>query len=84
MTIHYWEVEELAEAICGLPEGTDSDTTEQMLYDKFEISFESFGKLIEALAPMTPAAVSPLTGDAFSGFARGGAFIVKVRHNAPA
>lgn len=81
MTFHYWEVEELAEAICGLPEGTDSYTIEQMLCDKFEISFESFGKLIEALAPMTPPAVSPLTGEAFSGFARGGAFIVKVPHN---
>ncbi len=82
MTIHYWEVEELAEAICGLSEGTDSDTTEQVLYDKFEISFESFEKLIKALAPMTPPAVSPLTGEAFSGFVRGGAFIVKVPHNA--
>lgn len=81
MSISYWEVEELAEAICGLPEGTDRDTTEQVLFDKFEISFESFGKLIKALAPMTPAAVSPLTGEAFSGFARGGAFIVKVPYN---
>lgn len=81
MTIHYWEVEELAEAICGLPEGTDGDTIEQVLCDEFEISFESFNKLIKALAPMTPPAVSPLTGEAFSGFARGGAFIVKVPHN---
>ena len=82
MTIYYWEVENLAEVICGLPEGTDSDTIEQELCDKFEISFESFQKLIKVLAPMTPAAVSPLTGEAFSGFAHDGAFIVRVPHNA--
>lgn len=81
MTIHYWEVQGLAEAICGLPEGMSMAALEQVLLDEFEISFESFDKLIKALAPMTPPAVSPLTGEAFSGFTRGGAFIVRVPYN---
>lgn len=81
MTIYCWEVEELAEVVCGLPEGSGRDTIEQALCDKFEISIESFEKLIKALAPMTPAAVSPLTGEAFSGFARNGTFIVRVPYN---
>lgn len=76
--ISWHDVQELAAIVCGLPEDAEDDVVEQALCDEFEISLETFHRLIEALAPMTPASVSPLTGTPYSGFAKDGVFIVKL------
>lgn len=78
MSIYWHDIEDLAAAICGMDEDSCGADVEQALYEEFEVSFEMFSKLIAVLAPMTPAAVSPLTGQQYSGFVKDGAFIVKV------
>lgn len=77
MKMHWTEAEELAGAMLGLDDETDSDTIEQALADKFEISFDAFHKIAEALLPFTVPAQAALSGEAFHGFVKDGAFIVK-------
>ena len=85
MKMHWTEAEELASAMLGMDDEADSDAIEQALSDKFEISFDSFHKLAEALLPFTIPATAALSGEMFHGFVKDGAFIVKapVRPNAP-
>ena len=77
--LDWHDVEELAANLCGLdPDDYESDAVEQALWDKFEVSFECFEKLINALVPFTVGAVSPLSGTGFQGFVKDGCFICKI------
>lgn len=75
----WMEAEELAIAVLGLNEDDDPDShqIEQAMYDRFEITLEQFQKVAEALLPFTVPAKAAISGDAFQGFVKDGAFIVK-------
>lgn len=75
----WMETEELAIVALGLNEDDDpdSDTIEQSMFDKFEISLEQFQAVAEALMPLTIPAKAAISGEAFNGFVKDGAFIVK-------
>ena len=51
MKMHWMEAEELAGAMLGMDDEADSDAIEQALADKFDISFDAFHKIAEALLP---------------------------------
>lgn len=71
------DAEELACAVLAIPDDADSDEIEQALADKFEISMEQFQRVAEALMPFTIPAQAAISGEAFYGFVKGGAFICK-------
>ena len=75
----WMEAEELAIAVLGLNEDDDpdSDQIERAMYDRFEISLETFSKIATALMPFTIPAKAAISGDVFHGFVKDGAFIVK-------
>lgn len=75
--MNWVDAAELAREILGLPETDDTDIIEQALADRFEISLEAFGEIVDALIPLTIPARAALTGEMFQGFVKGGAFIVK-------
>ncbi len=78
MTLDYWDVEELAATILGLDEATaDSNAIEQALADRYEISFENFQEIVEALMPLTLPAKAAISGEWFQGFVKDGVFIIK-------
>ena len=56
---------------------TDSDTIEQAIYDKFEISMEQFQKVAEALSDFTVPIQAGISGEYFRGFVKDGYFITK-------
>lgn len=75
--MHWMDAEELACAVLGIPDDADSDEIEQALADKFEMSMEQFQKVAEALMPFTIPAQAAISGEAFCGFVKDGAFICK-------
>ena len=77
MSIHWIDVEALACAITGISDDADSYTVEESLSEKFDVSFEQFHNLVEALVPFTIPAKAALTEEIYHGFVRDGAFIVK-------
>ena len=67
--------EELVEILCGIDSDIDS-----LLYDKFEVDFEQFCRIAEALISYTiKAQIVTLGGreECAQGFVHDGAFIVK-------
>lgn len=77
--MQWFEAEELAVAVLGYcdDDELDSDTIEQKIFEKFEISLEQFQKVAEALMPFTIPAQAAISGNSFNGFVKDGAFIVK-------
>ena len=79
MKVDYYDVISLASVICGKSaDYEDADEVEQKLYDKFEISLESFHLIIEKLIELTPTWKSPLTDTVFHGFVKGNFAIVRL------
>lgn len=77
--MHWMDAEELAVAVLGLDEETaDSDAIEQAVFDGLGVSMEGFQKVADALLPFTIPAKAAISGEAFHGFVKDGAFIVKV------
>ena len=68
-TINDYEAEELAAKLLGFSEDYEPDEVEQKLFDVYEISMDSFHRLICDLAPMCEVGQSPLSGEKFRGFA---------------
>jgi len=68
-TINCYEAEELAAKLLGFSEDYEPDEVEQKLFDVYEISMDSFHRLICDLAPMCEVGQSPLTHERFRGFA---------------
>jgi hypothetical protein len=77
MKIDFHDIEDLGRLICGINEDDDSTDVDEALYEKFEISFDSFAKLIEKLIDYTPRAESTLSNKVFTGFVNGNHFVVK-------
>lgn len=72
------DTEELAIAVLGLDEETaDSDTIEQAVYGKWDISMEQFQAVADALISFTIPAKAAISGEAFQGFVKDGAFICR-------
>jgi hypothetical protein len=69
MTISDYDAEELAAKLLGFSEDYEPDDVEQKLWDVYEISMNSFHRLICDLAPMCEVGKSPLTNERFRGFA---------------
>jgi len=76
MRVDYFDVGELVRGMMN-NDDADSDEVEQYLWDKYEVSFDSFHKVIEALLPFTIPAKSALTEAMFHGSVKDGMFIVK-------
>lgn len=74
------EAEELAVAVLGYSEDDelDSDTIEQKVFEKFEVSMEQFQKIADALMPFTIPATAAISGEVFHGFVKDGAFISRL------
>ncbi len=68
MTTNF-EIEELARHLCGVDLDDDETDIDDAIYEKFEIPFDGFSKLIKALMPMIVVAESPLTLTTYRGFA---------------
>lgn len=66
--IDYMDVEALAAVMCGKTDDDDSSDIENAFYDKFDITLENFGKVVEVLWPMLDMGISPLTDTPFMGF----------------
>ena len=69
----YYEVQELACAICGLDYDTlvdegREDEIEDALYEKFGISIEQFSAVAEALLPFTPVVEAGISGTLYHAF----------------
>lgn len=79
MNADVFDVEDLARIVCGLQEEADGDAVEWSLFEKFEISFEQFHAVVEALMPYTTPVRTAITGELFHGFVTDDAFIVKAR-----
>lgn len=78
MKLDWMDAEELAVAMLALDEETaDSSAIEDALYEKFEVSFEQFHKIAEALLPFTIPAKAAISGETFHGFVKDGAFIAR-------
>lgn len=75
--MHWMDAEELACAALGIADDSDSDEIEGAMADKFEISMEQFRAVAEALMPFTVPAKAAISGEAFCGFVKDGAFICK-------
>lgn len=69
MDIKPFEVEELAAKILGFGEDYDEEEVEQKLFDVYEISMDSFHRLISDLVPLCEVGESPITKQRFRGFA---------------
>lgn len=78
--MQWFEAEELAVAVLGYcdDDELDSDTIEEKIFEKFGVEMKQFQKVAEALMPFTIPAKAAISGDAFNGFVKDGAFIVKV------
>lgn len=80
--IHYFEVWELIQAMFGLDEEADYDKLEEIVYERYEISLDSFEKIVQDLAPLARHGQSPLTKEINCGFvlpSQTNCFVVK--HN---
>ena len=74
--IWHVEIEEFAHEILGLKDDFDGDISDE-LEEKFECSFNTFHKIVEAIAPYTMTHVSPLTKRHHKGFVADGHFVLK-------
>lgn len=77
--MNYFDIEELLSAMYGI---TDEQRNEdfdfdELCYEKFEIGFEEFMKIISVLLPLTPVVESALTGKKYHAFIKDGLALVK-------
>ena len=79
--LHWRDLDDLAIAALGLLEDADSDTIETALAEKLDCSFEQFEAVIEAVIGFTIPAQAAVSGEAFKGFVKDSAFIIKVPAN---
>lgn len=78
--VDWIDIQELAIALLGIDENSDFDETEEALTTRFEISFDQFRKVVEALVPFTMPAQAVISRESFQGFVnvKDNTFIVKV------
>lgn len=81
MYLDEFEAAELVAAMYNLPEPEEDQDIEQMeekLDEEFGIDLNTLAEIATKLLPLCAEGVSPLTGNAYRGFARGNGFIAKV------
>ncbi|EJM0750737.1 hypothetical protein NNQ81_001980 [Salmonella enterica] len=77
--MNYFDIEELLSAMYGISDEQRNDDFDfdELCYEKFEIGFEEFMKVILALLPLTPVVESALTGRKYHAFIKDGLALVK-------
>lgn len=77
--MNYFDIEELLSAMYGITDEQRNDDFDfdGLCYEKFEIGFEEFMKIISALLPLTPIVESALTGQKYHAFIKDGLALVK-------
>jgi len=77
--MNYFDIEELLSAMYGITdEQRDEDFDfDELCYEKFEIGFDEFMKIISVLLPLTPVVESALTGKKYHAFIKDGLALVK-------
>ena len=65
--INWIDVEELASGLCNIESGESSEIADA-IYEKYDVDFEQYQKIVEDLFDMLDFGVSPLTETAFVGF----------------
>ncbi|EOK1143088.1 TPA: hypothetical protein ACS3AC_000971 [Klebsiella pneumoniae] len=75
----YFAYEELLMGMFGISdddyESTDFD---ELTYEHFEVSFEQFAGIVDALLPHTPVVNSTMTGKNYHAFLKGNMAIIKI------
>ena len=62
-------IEELVAKVCGVDVDESFDDLDKILWDKFEIDFSNFERLVNKLLSLCEVGQSPLTGIKSRGFA---------------
>ena len=62
-------IEELIAKVCGVDVDENFDNLDEILWDKFEIDYSNFERLVNKLLPLCEVGQSPLTGIKSRGFA---------------
>lgn len=77
--MNYFDIEELLSAMYGITDEQRNDDFDfdELCYEKFEIGFEEFMKIIWVLLPLTPIVESALTGQKYHAFIKDGLALVK-------
>lgn len=77
--MNYFDIEELLSAMYGITDEQRNDDFDfdELCYEKFEIGFEEFMKIISVLLPLTPIVESALTGQKYHAFIKDGLALVK-------
>lgn len=75
--MNMYEAEELAIAVLGLCENSESDDIENAIFNRFDVDLSTFTDIAQALIPFTTPAQAAITGKMYQGFVKDNAFIVK-------
>ncbi len=62
-------IEELIAKVCGVDVDENFENLDEILWDKFEIDYSNFERLVNKLLPLCEVGKSPLTGIKSRGFA---------------
>ena len=76
----YYEATELAAEMLGIDTRSDDyeeSEVEELFWDRFEVSIESFQKIASKLLKLTPIVETSITQSKVQGFLKGNMFIVK-------
>ena len=72
--MNHWDIEELVLRATGMTEDeaeeaiSDNVDIDEIVFDKYECSFETFEKIVRDLIKFTPILSSPLSGSSFHAF----------------
>lgn len=70
--------------LCGQLDDCDDNTLRLALYDRFNVSFEDFSRLIAALLPLCNTGASPVNGDTYQGFSYRRMWLAKIQDSGDA
>jgi hypothetical protein len=76
MKLSYFDIEELVRGMDDLDDDADID---QHLFDKYEVGFDEFSKIVCALLPLVVISKSALTETVYKGFGKDGLFLLKIK-----
>jgi hypothetical protein len=66
--VHYWDTENVASYILGLPQDSDSEEVEAAVMARFSVDLFQWSAIVRHLIPLADAGESPLTGVVYRGF----------------
>jgi len=77
-----WEIEELACTVCGKTEEEkdeiiNNSEVDDILFDKYEIDFDTYSKIVQDLLPLTPIIKTAITGTLYHAFVKDNFIIVR-------